>query len=842
MDQPLYTTRPADALGADALAELALDLRWSFNHAADDIWSRLAPELWEQTHNPWFVLQTVSPEKLRRVMVDEAFREQLDSLRRGNRLAAESSGWFRQTHPGTPLTSVAYFSMEFMLSEALPIYSGGLGNVAGDQLKAASNLDVPVVAVGLLYQLGYFRQDVDAQGHQQELYPFNDPGQLPIRPLRGANGEWLRLSVAVPGGLLWIRAWEVRVGRRTLYLLDTNDPVNTPAQRGITSELYGGGPEMRLKQEIVLGIGGWRLLRAMGFTPEVCHLNEGHAAFAVLERARSFMADARVPFAEALTVTRAGNVFTTHTSVSAAFDRFGRDLMEKHLAAYAERELEIPLTDLLALGRRDPRDAAEPFNMAYLAVRGSGRINGVSRLHGRVARRMFQPMFPRWPEAEVPVAHVTNGVHMPTWDSAEADRIWEEACGKERWRWVADDMEAQLRSVADQELWRLRARGRTSLVEYVRKRMARQLAEQGAAPDQVARASALFDPDVLTVGFARRFSGYKRPNLLLRDPERLVRILTDARRPVQLVVAGKAHPVDTASQALVLEWNAFVRRPDVRARAVFLNDYDMLMAERLVQGVDLWFNTPRRPWEACGTSGMKVLVNGGLNLSSRDGWWDEAYSPEVGWAIGGDDTGDDLEAVDARDAEELYTLLEREVVPDFYHRNAAGIPSNWVSRMRESMARLTPRFSASRTVREYTEHCYLPAAAAYLERAADGGRAGAAILDWQAHLAHGWEQVRFGAVTAAGDGATRTYRAEVHLAAVDPETVRVEVYAEGDPPVRQPMTRVGPWTSPGSFVYEGAVPATRPPGDYTPRIVPCRAGAMVPLEAPWIRWHDPRTT
>src|SRR6202167_5996660 len=470
--------RPSATAVPDALTDLALDLRWSFNHSADQLWERLDAELWELTHNPWVVLQTVSRERLQSVTADASFQKLLANLQEQIRIAEESEGWFQKTHPGSGLSTVACFSMEFMLSEALPIYSGGLGNVAGDQLKTASNLGVPVIGVGLLYQQGYFRQELDARGQQQALYPFNDPGQLPIEPLRQTNGEWLRLSLDFPGGKLWIRTWQVQVGRTKLYLLDTNDPANLPEYRGITTELYGGGPELRLKQELVLGIGGWRLLRALGLQPEVCHLNEGHAAFAVLERARSYMADNKKPYKLALTITPAGNLFTTHTPVEAGFDRCSPDLMESYLKNYAERRLSISLQDLLARGRRDRNDSSEPFNMAYLAFRGSGRVNGVSQLHGQVSRQLFQNLFPRWPQAEVPVTHVTNGVHMATWDSAAADLLWETACGKERWREATDECDG-VRKVSDSDLWQLRADGRKSLVHYVRKRNIQRLARLG---------------------------------------------------------------------------------------------------------------------------------------------------------------------------------------------------------------------------------------------------------------------------------------------------------------------------------------------------------------------------
>src|SRR6516164_4706567 len=456
MSNPPYSLRPSETQTSDALAEMALDMRWYWNHSADAIWERLDPELWELTHNPWVVLQTVSQEKLQSVARDLDFQRLVDELVQERRAAEAAAGWFQKVHPDTCLKTIAYFSMEFMLSEALPIYSGGLGNVAGDQLKAASNLSVPVVAIGLLYQRGYFRQEIDAQGRQEALYPFNDPGQLPIRPVRDSKGEWVRLPMAFPGFRLWVRAWQVQVGRARLYLLDTNDPANLAAHRGITSELYGGGPELRLKQELILGIGGWRLLRALGLEPEVCHLNEGHAAFAVLERARSYMSDNQQPFDLALTVTRAGNLFTTHTPVEAGFDRFNPKLIGSYLKQYAEEGLSISLEELLALGRRDRRDSSEAFNMAYLAVRGSGAVNGVSQLHGQVSRRIFQLLFPRWPESEVPVTHVTNGVHTPTWDAAESDRLWESVCGKDRWHGTLQETQSSLRGVSDSDLWQLR--------------------------------------------------------------------------------------------------------------------------------------------------------------------------------------------------------------------------------------------------------------------------------------------------------------------------------------------------------------------------------------------------
>jgi starch phosphorylase len=841
VSHPIYNLLPTEIEGFDSLAELALDMHWSWNHATDEVWRQLDPELWEITHNPWVVLQTVSRDQIERVLANPVYRKNVDSLLRSKRQAAERPAWFQQKHPQVPLTCVAYFSMEFMLSEALPIYSGGLGNVAGDQLKAASDLGVPVAGVGLLYQQGYFRQVIDKNGEQQALYPYNDPGQLPITPLRQPNGEWLRLEIALPGYSVWLRAWQVQVGRVKLYLLDSNDAANFPAHRGITSELYGGGPELRLKQELLLGIGGWRLLRALGIQPEVCHLNEGHAAFAVLERARNFMEQTGQPFEVALAATRVGNLFTTHTAVTAGFDRFDPALIEQYLGGYAEQKLGIALHELLALGRQNSNDSSESFNMAYLAVHGSGAVNGVSRLHGKVSRHIFLPLFPHWPEDEVPIGHVTNGVHMPTWDSAPADDLWTQACGKDRWLGTTETLEQDIRRVSDASLWQFRIAASKSLVEYAREHLSRQLISSGASPEAVDEAKHLFDPNALTLGFARRFATYKRPNLLLHDPERLLRLLTNPQRPVQIILAGKAHPADQAGQALIQEWTHFIRRPEARPHAIFLSDYDMHLTEHLVQGVDVWLNTPRRPWEASGTSGMKVLVNGGINLSELDGWWAEAYTPEVGWAIGdGREHGDDP-AWDAVEADALYDLLEREVIPEIYARDENGIPPAWVKRMRESMARLTPRFSANRAVREYTEHHYLPAAAAYHSRAANKGRLGRQMVDWQHSLKQKWTTLHFGEMKVETKGEQHAFEVQVYLSDLEPEAVRVELYADGimgSAPLRQEMKRVRPLAeAAGGYLYSAAVSAARPPADYTARVIPHREGVAVPLEDARILWQ-----
>ena len=837
---PTCTFLPTDIEGADLLAELALDMRWSWNRAADDIWKELDPALWELTYNPLVVLETVSRDRIRKVLSDPAMRRKLDELVEARRLVAKEQGWFQQNYAASPLSGIAYFCMEFMLSEALPIYSGGLGNVAGDQLKAASDLGIPVTGVGLLYQQGYFRQVIDRDGRQQALFPYNDPGQLPITAVHDRSGEWLRLEVPLPGYPVWVRVWQVQVGRVMLYLLDSNDPANFPAHRGITSELYGGGPELRLIQEILLGLAGWRLLEALEIRPEVCHLNEGHAAFAVLERARCFMKETGLSFETALAATRAGNVFTTHTPVAAGFDRFSPTLIEQYFGDYARDMLGIPMSALMALGRLGPNDPSEPFNMAYLAVRGSGAVNGVSRLHGKVSRKIFQPLFLRWPEEEVPVGHVTNGVHTPTWSSEEADALWTRACGEEGWSGTLENMESGMRAVPDNQLWECRASARETLVEFVRGRLSSQLAISGASAVKIEAAKRIFGTNVLTMGFARRFATYKRPNLLLHDPERLVRILTDPERPVQLIIAGKAHPEDQAGQAMIKEWIDFIERPEVLRYVVFLSDYDMLLTTSLVQGVDVWINTPRRPWEACGTSGMKVLVNGGVNLSELDGWWAEAYTPEVGWAVGdGREHGEDA-AWDAKEAEMLYALLEREVIPQFYTRDENGIPFKWVQRIRESMARLTPLFSANRAVREYTERYYLPAASAYRRRIADKAEASLRLVDWQRDLEQNWANLRFGPTKTDTRDGQHIFEAQVYFGEINPDHVYVELYAEGvdgGAAFRSRAKRGTPLVGSRGFTYSAAVPSARPATDYSLRIIPDHPEATVPLEAAHILWQ-----
>ncbi len=763
-----------------ALQSIALDLRWTWSHEGDALWGHVDEKLWERTLNPWTVLQGASRERLKQLAGDDKFREKLKSFVAARDQYLSTPGWFRTTEGASQLGGVAYFSMEFGLGAALPIYAGGLGILAGDVLKSASDLDIPVIGIGLLYQEGYFRQLIDASGMQQEFYPYNEPAAMPVEPVILPEGGWLRIGLELPGRIVQLRVWKATVGRVTLYLLDSNDALNSPLDRGITAKLYGGGPELRLMQEIVLGVGGWRVVEALHPEVEICHVNEGHAAFAIIERARQLALKSNLDFWEALWATRAGNVFTTHTPVAAGFDRFPADLLRKYLP-YVEGALHgrgVKLEDVLALGRADHRNHEEPFNMAFLAQRGSAITIAVSRLHGEVSRRIFQPLFPRWPSCEVPVSHVTNGVHIPTWDSPGSDRVWNKTFGKGRWRTPKSNRSEPIsEQISDEELWAMRGEGRHRLVHYARYHLGRQLREGGFDLEAVQRADTVLDPNVLTLGFARRFTEYKRPNLLLRDRDRLDNLLRNDRYPVQIVVAGKAHPADFVGKEMIQDWIRLARNPRYRRHVVFLEDYDISLAQEMVQGVDVWINTPRRPWEACGTSGMKVLVNGGINCSTLDGWWDEAYTEDVGWSIG-DGSGGAAENVDARDVQSLYDVLENKVIPEFYDRDGQGLPRAWLQRIRQSMGRLTPVFSGARMMCDYVEQAYLPLAKAVRERMKDRCAKAKAMNQWSRTLHSRWSSLHIGSPVANCTEPACHVVVPVYLGELAPDAVRVEMFAD----------------------------------------------------------------
>jgi starch phosphorylase len=825
---------------AETAASLVIDLRWTWSHTGDALWRAIDMQTWERTKNPYVVIQNLTQERLEELDRDTRFKTHLQTLVAAHQDYCNQVGWFGETHADSNLKGIAYFSMEFGLGEALPLYAGGLGILAGDYLKAVSDMAVPLVGVGLLYQEGYFRQILDEDGWQQEVYPYNDATNMPVRPVQGRDGAWLHVYSGFPGRRVRFRVWQAQVGRVTLYLLDSNDPLNSPSDRSITSKLYGGGHEMRLVQEIALGICGWRLIEALGLDIDICHLNEGHAAFVTLERARCYMDRNKVDFWEALWATRVGNLFTTHTPVAAGFDSFAPGLLLKYGADYAQG-LGVDSQELGALGRKDPDNRNEPFNMAYLAMRTCSTINGVSRLHGEVSRHLFRDLYPRWPDRQIPITHVTNGVHLPTWNSPWADKAWSQAAGKEYWSGSLQGLSKTiLTNVSDEVLWAFRGQERSNLIRHARVRLAGQLGQRGADPDTVKQAQLVLDPNTLTLGIARRFAVYKRPNLLLHDQDRLVRLLTNAERPVQIIIAGKAHPQDEKGKCLIQAWAQFVARPDVRTHAVFLEDYDIALAQELVQGVDVWINTPRRPWEASGTSGMKVLVNGGLNLSELDGWWAEAYSPEVGWALGDgqEHSGTEWDAVEA---EQLYRLLEKEVVPLFYTRNVAGIPHGWVARMRASISRLVPQFSTNRMVREYVEQLYLPAVTALQCRTKDRGWLARKLRNWELNLKSHWREIQFGNISVKEIPDGQAFEVQVYLGGVDPDFVEVQLYAEAgenSESVCQAMIR-GKSISGAldGYLYHVISPGTRPLNDFTARVIPHHQDAHVPGELSLILWQ-----
>src|SRR5579871_787088 len=733
-----------DAL--QGLRSLAFNLRWAWDHETIEFFRRLDRELWETSgHNPMRMLGTISQERLREAAQDETFLAQLDRVLRSqeNYLKA-SNTWYLRTHPEAIAqdTRIAYFSMEFGLTECLPIYSGGLGVLSGDHLKSSSDLGLPLVGIGLLYQQGYFRQYLNADGWQQERYPENDFYNMPIQPMRDGKGEPLRVSVDFPGRQVWIQVWKVQVGRIPLYLLDTNIAPNNPGDQNITDQLYGGDVEMRLQQEIVLGIGGIRALTAMGIKPTICHMNEGHSAFMALERTRMLMQEKGLNYWEAREATAAGNLFTTHTPVPAGFDVFTPELLGRYFGGYIGA-LGISFDEFMGLGRVHREDAAEKFNMAVMALRHAHHCNGVSKLHGAVTRRMVQTGYPGFPEDEIPVESVTNGIHTRSFVSQEMADILDRYIGG---RWSQDVSDSgvweRVDDIPDEDLWRIKERRRERLVLFARERLRKQYEQRGMSEYEIRQTRDVLSPNALTIGFARRFATYKRATLFLSDPDRLIRLLTDPQRPVQILLAGKSHPRDDGGKELIRQIVQFARRDEVRARIVFLEDYDLAVARQLVQGVDIWLNTPRRPMEASGTSGMKILANGGLNVSIPDGWWAEGYKPSTGWSIGRGEDYADPNYQDRVEAMALYDILEKEVVPLFYDRSTEGIPRAWVSRIKNSMHTLCPVFNTHRMVAEYAERFYLPATTRYQNLAADNLTHARALVNWKQRMHAQWPQVR----------------------------------------------------------------------------------------------------
>ena len=835
----------------ERLRDLALNLRWAWHHDTIELFRRLDSVLWETTgHNPILMLGTIDQTKLEAAACDEGFLSHLERVAQDldAYMAAEST-WFRRAHGVSQSPLVAYFSAEFGITECLSIFAGGLGVLAGDHLKSASDLGVPLVGVGVLYQQGYFRQYLNEAGWQQEVYENNDFHNLPLTLKRRPDGSPLTVEVPLPGRKVIVQVWLAQVGRVPLYLLDTNIPANRPEDRDITDQLYGGDVEMRIKQEILLGFGGYLVLEALGLEPTVYHMNEGHSAFLALERTRRLMEKYCLSFAEAREAASAGLVFTTHTAVAAGHDYFPPALMDRYFVDHL-RALGLSRRDFLALGRQNSDDEQEPFCTTILALRLAAHSNGVSRLHGRVTRKMWQGLWPGLPEDEIPIDSVTNAVHFQSWISREMKELYDRYLGP-RWREeVADQTVWQgADRIAGEELWRTHERRRERLVAFCRRRLRSQLERRGASQTACEASDSVLDPEALTIGFGRRFATYKRATLLLRDPERLGRILNQPGRPVQIIFAGKAHPRDDPGKGLIRQIVELAHRQEFRRRLVFLEDYDVAVARYLVQGVDVWLNTPLRLQEASGTSGMKATANGVLNLSILDGWWDEAYRPEVGWAIGRREKYDDSNYQDQVEAEALYGLLEQEVVPAFYDRGSDGLPRRWIGRMMASIQTLCRTFTTHRMVGEYTERYYLHAAGHYTQLTADGLARAKALAAWKGRLQKYWSRVRVEAV--GGDpikdvqvGGEFRVQAKVYLGALTPDEVAVELYmghvdAAGEIMEAEstPMQAAGP-EGEGTYIYQASAVTLRGSGlfGYTLRVLPRHPDLTTPLLPGLIVW------
>jgi glycogen phosphorylase len=729
------------------LQRIVYNLWWSWEPEAISLFRRLDPELWRATrHNPLEMLGNLQQASLDSLMTDEGFMSHLAQVEERLDEYLTSRTWY-QRH-GNPDTQIAYFSMEFGLHESLPIYSGGLGILAGDHLKSASDLGLPLVGVGLLYRQGYFRQYLNLEGWQQEIYPENDFYNLPLHLERDASGKRLFFDLEYPGRMVRVQIWRVQVGRVPLYLLDTNLEENAPADREITTRLYGGDQEMRIRQEILLGIGGMRALRILGVEPNVCHMNEGHAAFLALERVRVLMEEKTLSFHEAMEAIRGGNVFTTHTPVQAGIDLFAPELLEKYLGVYY-RSLGLTRDEFLTLGTQSAKNGNDGFCMAVLAMKLSSHSNGVSELHGEVSRRMWADVWPDLPEEQLPLTSITNGVHQKTWLSEEMTDLLIRYLGT---RWLeeqsSDLLWRKVSRIPDAELWRTHRRATARLVDYARRSLKTQMSQLEATAKEIAVAADVLDPDILTIGFARRFATYKRGTLLLHDKERLAAILNHPERPVQIVFAGKAHPADHQGKELIRQILQLSHQERFRRRIVFLDDYDISVARHLVQGVDVWLNTPLRPQEASGTSGMKVAFNGGLNLSVLDGWWCEGYRGNNGWAIGRGEVYDDLAYQNEVESRAIYDLLEKEIVPLFYNRGSDGIPRGWTAYMKSSMQTLCPVFSTDRMVQEYTRRCYLPAFSIWERLNRDGLKLAVDLARWKERLHGIWGQLRIEEIEA----------------------------------------------------------------------------------------------
>jgi starch phosphorylase len=778
----------------EPLQGLARNLWYTWNPDVIDLWRRLDRDLWDQCqHNPVRMLSSMSQQQLEEASRNESFLLHMDRVLEAldQYMNVKTPYSFHHEKGLDPGFLVAYFSMEFGMTEALPIYSGGLGVLSGDHLKSASNLNLPLVGIGLLYKRGYFGQYLNEEGWQQEYYAENDFENMPVRQETDADGYPVEFTIAIQDRTVRVNIYRVQVGRIALHLLNTNLPENAPEDREITAQLYGGDQDMRFRQEILLGVGGVHALDALGLEPTVFHMNEGHSAFSGLERMRLLIKRSGVSVEAAMEAVKSNSVFTTHTPVPAGNDYFPPDLMGKYFGKYAEA-LGLSFDQCLALGRENPNDSNEAFCMTTLAIRLSNHRNGVSKLHSKVSRGMWKGIWPAFPERDVPICSVTNGVHIPSYISQEMADLYNRYLGP---RWIEDPDNKRVWErvdlIPDTELWRTQERRRERLIAFSRRRVREQLLRRGELPSEIKRAEDVLNPEALTICFSRRFATYKRGDLLFRDADRLARILNDPERPVQVIFAGKAHPADMAGKAIIKNIVQYIHEEPFRYKVVFLEDYDINIARYMVQGADVWLNTPRRPMEACGTSGMKAVANGALHMSVLDGWWAEGYSLGAGWAIGAGEQYEDTEYQDEIESRAMYELLEREVVPAFYERTRDGTPREWIRMMKASMRGLCPVFNTHRMLEDYVDGFYVPAGHLHQKMKHERNETAEAFAEWKRKVHRHWKEVRIQEIRLEEGraeirvGKAMPIQARIGLGQLAPEDVSVDLYyglmdADGD--------------------------------------------------------------
>jgi glycogen phosphorylase len=783
--QPIRTFNVSPSLPQrlEPLRKLAYNLHWDWNVETKDLFRRLDPDLWESSrHNPVLMLGTISQARLSEVVEDEGFLAQMDRSARQLEDYLQERTWYQKQRGQKQKEYYAYFSAEFGLVDCLPIYSGGLGVLAGDHLKSASDLGLPLVGVGLLYQQGYFAQYLNADGWQQERYPINDFYNMPLHLERNPDGSELRIAVDYPGRVVYARVWRVQVGSVPLYMMDTNIEPNNAYDQDITDQLYGGDIDMRIHQEIMLGIGGVRMLKALGYKVTAYHMNEGHAAFSALERIRILIQEEKLSYTEARQVVASSNIFTTHTPVPAGIDLFSPDKVLHYLGRYAEI-FGLNKDQFLSLGRENTGDLSGPFSMAVLALKTATFSNGVAQLHGVVSRQMFKGLWQNVPVQEVPITAITNGVHARSCVSKSTQELYDRYLGPS-WSSAATDnpLWERMDAIPDEELWRNHERCRLDMVLYVRERLVKHLRDRGASPSEIASAQEVLDPKVLTIGFARRFATYKRATLWMRDVERIRRLLlANKDRKLQFVISGKAHPKDIPGKELIRDINHFIEEQGLEKQIVFVPNYDIHIARLMVAGCDVWLNNPRRPREASGTSGMKAAMNGLPNLSVLDGWWDEADYVRTGWAIGHGEMYDDPDYQDEIEANALYDILEKEVVPLFYNRDVDGLPRQWIDKMKDAIQLNCPFFNTARMVREYAERAYFPASDRYHTLTVDNYAPAKELAHWKDNLTAHWYDIKIKDVNVSSDAdikvnQTVNVKAKIDLATLTNDDVQVELY------------------------------------------------------------------